>query len=90
MSREKHIQDLEQRLKWMEDQLKRAVAQQPRTEYQVENAFELLETPNSDQFQTEMYHNQQMEVDNSLDEAAAPAAISLQPVDFGQPLQKST
>jgi hypothetical protein len=73
----------------MEDQLKRAVAQQPRAD-QVENAFELPETPNSDQFQTEIYRNQQIDVDNSLDKAAVPAEISLQPVDFGQPLQKST
>ncbi len=54
------------------------------------NALELPETPNSDQFQTEMYHNQIFEIDNELDEAATPAEISLQPVDSGRLLQKST
>lgn len=72
----------------MEDQLKRAVAQQPREEHQVEDAFQLPETPNSDQFRPEIYHNQQMEIDD-LNEAATTAEIPLHPMDFGQPLQKS-
>jgi hypothetical protein len=74
----------------MEDHLKRALTQQPREKYQVEVAFELPDTTKSVQFQTGMYQNQQTEVNNSLHEAAAPAKISLQSVDFGQPLQQST
>ncbi|KAL3417084.1 fungal specific transcription factor domain-containing protein [Phlyctema vagabunda] len=85
----KHIHDLEQSLKQMEAQLKRAVAQQPITKYQEGNTFELPETPNSDHFQTEMYKNPQMEVDRSSDDMVLPAEIHLQPVVFAQPPQNT-
>lgn len=74
----------------MEDQLKRAVAAQPRAEYQVENAFELPETANSDYFQAEAYQNQQMEVDTSLNEPVVLVEMSPQSMGFGQPFQNST
>lgn len=80
---------MEQRLKRMEDHLRRAVAQQHRAKYQVGVLFEPPETTKSDQFQTGMFQNQQTEVNNPLDQAAAPVEISLQSLDFGQPLQQS-
>ncbi len=69
----------------MENKLKRALAQQPTAEDTVE-----LETLNSDGLRNEMVDNNQMEIDNSLDEAAAPAEIPLQPVDSSHPLRNST
>ncbi|CAI6340544.1 unnamed protein product [Periconia digitata] len=87
--KDKYLQDLEQRLKRMEEQLKCAMARQPGAEHAGESSSESSGTATPYHLQTGMYHNPQMELDVPMVEYTSPTEDFLQPMDFGQPIQKT-
>lgn len=88
-SRDKRVEKLEKRLKWMEDQLKRAAeGQQFEIDTESRNGLRRLGTPSSDQSQAETsYLTQNIQGDDLLDPAFTIARVSPQALDLGGPFQ---
>lgn len=88
--RDKRVEELEKRLKWMEEQLKRVVnVQQSETDVESRNEPMGLETPSSDGPQAGTYSVQNMHEDGSFDSGYRMAEVSPQGSDFGVPSQNS-
>lgn len=90
-SRDKRIEELEDRLKWMEEQLKRVVKVQ-RDDTNVESKDEPmgLKTPSSDGSQAGTYSVQNMQEDDSFGSPCRMADASHQDSDFGASSDNST
>lgn len=89
-SRDKRVEELEKRLKWMEEQLKRVVkVQQSETDVESKNKPMGLETPSSDGSQAGTYSVQNMHENDSFDSGYRMAEVSPQGSDFGAPSENS-
>jgi hypothetical protein len=89
-SRDKRVEELEKRLKWMEEQLKRVVKdQQSETDVESKNEPMGLEMPSCDGSQAGTYSVQNMHEDDSFDSGYRMAEVSPQGSDFGAPSENS-
>ena len=90
-SRDKYVEKLEKRLKWMEDQLKRVVEGQPvETDAESRNEFRGVETPSSGPSQGRTsYSTQNIHGYDPSDLAFTTAEASPQAPALGVPSQKS-
>jgi hypothetical protein len=89
-SRDKRVEELEKRLTWMEEQLKRVVkVQQSETDVESRNEPMGLQTPSSDGSQAGTYSVQTMHDVDSFDSGCRIAEVSLQGSNFGAPSENS-
>ena len=90
-SREKRVEELEQRLKWMEGHLKRAIGgRQCEADGEYRNGLIGLETPSFNQFQAgPSYLTQNIQGDGPLDPTFTIAEASSQVPGFEVPSQNS-
>jgi hypothetical protein len=85
-SRDKRVEELEKRLKWMEEQLKRvAKVQQSDTDVESKNEPMGLEMTSSDGSQAGTSSVQNMHEDDSFDSGYRMAEVSPQGSDFEAP-----
>lgn len=83
-SRDKRVEELEKRLKWMEEQLKSVMkVQQSETDVESKNEPMGLEMPSSDGSQAGIYSVQNMHQDDSFGSGYRMAEVSPQGSDFG-------
>jgi hypothetical protein len=89
-TRDKRVSELEKRLKWMEEQLKRvAKVQQSETDIESKNEPMGLEMPSSDGSQAGTYSVQNMHEDDSFDSGYRMAEVTPQGSYFKAPSENS-